>query len=301
MKSLNPNRPFAPGRLPFFYGWVILGASTLGVIMSVPGQTMGVSVFTNPLIEATSLSRVELSNTYLVGTLISAMLLPQGGKLLDRFGARLTAIGAALVLALTLALLSSVDRVGVGVAGLLPEIARPVAPAVILALAFTSLRFSGQGMLTMVSRIMLGKWFDRRRGLASSIRGVFVAFAFAAAPLGLNAWINLTGWRNAWLGMAVVVATVMGLFGWLLYRDNPEECGLEMDGHAPAKEQRPEANDSRSQAMRAPIFWAVTLTLAVHATVLTGFTFHIVDIGSEGGWTNDEVVRLFYPSPCAVR
>jgi hypothetical protein len=34
--------PFRPAALPFYYGWVILVVSTVGIVMSVPGQTMGV-------------------------------------------------------------------------------------------------------------------------------------------------------------------------------------------------------------------------------------------------------------------
>ena len=48
--------PFRPASLPFFYGWVILGASTLGTVMSVPGQTIGVSFFTDHVLEATGLT-----------------------------------------------------------------------------------------------------------------------------------------------------------------------------------------------------------------------------------------------------
>ena len=45
------SKPFPPSRLPFFYGWVILGAGIIGILMSIPGQTMGVSVFTENLLE----------------------------------------------------------------------------------------------------------------------------------------------------------------------------------------------------------------------------------------------------------
>ena len=51
--------PFAPSRLPFFYGWVIVFAATIGSIFSIPGQTMGFSVFTDVLIEELGLSRAR--------------------------------------------------------------------------------------------------------------------------------------------------------------------------------------------------------------------------------------------------
>ena len=100
MKLLAPDLPFAPARLPFFYGWWIVVVATVGIVMSVPGQTMGVSVFTDHLLAATGLSRLQLSMTYLVGTLASSLLLPRGGSLLDRHGSRVTSMAACLVMAI---------------------------------------------------------------------------------------------------------------------------------------------------------------------------------------------------------
>ena len=62
---MRPDFPFRPAALPFYYGWVVLVASTVGVVMSAPGQTIGVSVFTESLLDATGLSRVGFSNAYL--------------------------------------------------------------------------------------------------------------------------------------------------------------------------------------------------------------------------------------------
>ncbi|OAB59295.1 hypothetical protein AY600_19140 [Phormidium willei BDU 130791] len=35
---------------PIYYGWVILLAGSLGMLMTIPGQTVGVSVFLNKII-----------------------------------------------------------------------------------------------------------------------------------------------------------------------------------------------------------------------------------------------------------
>ena len=44
-----------------------------------------------------ALGRLGLANAYLLGTLMSGFLLPWGGRLVDRFGARSTATVAAEV------------------------------------------------------------------------------------------------------------------------------------------------------------------------------------------------------------
>lgn len=299
MKWLQPAVPFDPRRLPIFYGWVVLAASTVGVLMSIPGQTMGVSVFTDHLIEATGLSRLSLANAYLAGTLASGLLLPRGGRLLDRFGARATILVAALALGVTLGVLSWVDRLAAAVASRLPIAPANAVAWTIFALGFTALRFSGQGMLTMTSRTMLGRWFERRRGMVSAISGLFVSFGFAIAPLLLSAWIEVSGWRGAWAGMGACVVLVVGLVGWLFYRDNPEECGLRMDGRPATAEgdagEQTEPSSTRAEALKTPAFWSVALTLAVQGMVVTGFTFHIVDIGAEAGLGRQEAVSIFLP------
>ena len=87
---LRPSRfvnvPFAAARWPFFYGWMILVWGTVGVLMSMPGQTIGVSVFTEPLLEALQLTRDQLSLAYMAGTIGSSFLLPWAGSLYDRWG-----------------------------------------------------------------------------------------------------------------------------------------------------------------------------------------------------------------------
>ena len=65
---MSGRQPFDPARVPFYYGWVVLVVGTVGILASVPGQTAGVSVFTDDLIETTGLSRLQLANAYLIGT-----------------------------------------------------------------------------------------------------------------------------------------------------------------------------------------------------------------------------------------
>ncbi len=105
----HPNIPFAPSRFPIFYGWIILAAGTIGMLMSIPGQTMGVSVFTENLLNDLEINRNNLSLAYLIGTVGSGLMITRAGKLYDRYGARLMAFIAAAVLGLMLLYLTRVD------------------------------------------------------------------------------------------------------------------------------------------------------------------------------------------------
>jgi MFS family permease len=197
---MRPDFPFRPASLPFFYGWVILGASTVGIAMSIPGQTMGVSVFTDHLIAATGLSRLEISHAYLLGTVVSGLMLPYGGTLVDRFGVRRVVVAACLGLAGTLVFLAASDRLARNIAEELPGLSAGLIAFASLVAGFTGIRFCGQGMLTLVSRTMLGRWFERRRGLVSAISGPFVSFSLRGSrwpPWWGSGWAASAGCSSA--------------------------------------------------------------------------------------------------------
>ena len=288
-RLFDPRVPFDPARLPFFYGWVIVGASTLGFMASIPGQTMGVSVFTDHLIEATGLSRLTLSQTYLAGTVMSGLSLPRVGRAVDRFGVRPVGLAAAAGLAAVLFFLSQLDRLFGA------QLLRGGA----LVLGFFVLRLAGQGTLPLVGRAMTGKWFRLKRGLASGISGIFVAFAFGIAPRALDAWIARAGWRGALQEIGVVVGLGVAALVWLLYRDAPEEVGLEPDGGIGSTEGAPlppEASATREEAIRTLAFWSVVLSLAFQALAITAVTFNVVDLGARAGLDREATLAVFLPS-----
>lgn len=292
--------PFAPKRFPIFYGWPILAVGTLGVLMSVPGQTMGVSVFTDYLIEALQLSRDQLSFAYMAGTLGSALFLPWAGRLYDRLGARVSAAVAGGGLALVLALLSRSDVLA-GRISLSLGLNAAAGSFLVVLPAFLALRLSGQGILTMASRNMIAKWFDRRRGLVFGIAGVFIAIGFSSAPMAFEQLIISLGWRGAWLSMAAVIGLGFVPMVLALYRDNPESCGLLPDGSSktPAGEAtgpEPELSLTLPDARRTAAFWVFSLSFALSALYTTGLTFHIVSAFESAVMTRADAVAIFLPS-----
>ncbi|MCK5735472.1 MAG: MFS transporter, partial [Spirochaetaceae bacterium] len=158
--------PFDPAKVPFYYGWIIVVVGTLGLIFSIPGQTMGVSVFTDHLIKVLGLSRLRISTAYMVGTLISALLMTRAGRLYDRLGARTTAAGAVVFLALCLLFFSRIDNIAFLLSQLFggSTVSAGVSGFAVIVIGFFGVRFFGQGVLTLVSRTMVMRWFEERRG-----------------------------------------------------------------------------------------------------------------------------------------
>ena len=283
-------RPFDPRRVPFYYGWVVLAAGTIGLIASVPGQTAGVSVFTDDLTSTTGLTRLQLAIAYLIGTGASGLLLGIGGRMIDRYGSRVVAFAATIGLACTVTGLSFIGSMSTPV-GL-----------IVMSVGFGCLRFSGQGLLTLSSRTMVAQWFDRRRGFVSSLSQAVGSFAFAAAPALLLALIDIDGFRTAWRIIAVGLVLVMATLIAMLYRVSPEASGMIIDGGlaAPNTSDTPaiigkDTDATRGQALRDLRFWAVTLPVMAMSSTATAITFHIIDLGAEQGLDEDTIVRIFVP------
>lgn len=286
-----PAWPFDVRRLPFYYGWVIWVFSTIGIIVSIPGQTMGMAVFTDHLIEALDLTRTQLSLAYLAGTVGSSLFLTRAGRWYDRLGGRLMVPLASTLLGVMLVYIALVDtfaaRFGGGV----------LASFSLITVGYFGVRFLGQGILTSASRNVLLVWFERRIGLVSSARGTFVSFGFAIAPLVLAWLITHSGWQGAlWiLALCCVGFAVVAL---LLLRDSPGSCGVLIDGQS-AQEKAPVPPERTSatlaEATRTPVFWLVTLSLSMHSLFGTAVTFHIVSIFAEAGRSQTEAFAYFLP------
>ena len=302
MKSvgrLQSDWPFPVARLPFFYGWIIALVSTLGFLFSVPGQTMGMAVFADAFIAELGLSRTELSVAYLFGTVASAILLPRAGRWYDLYGARVMLVAAPLLLGVTLMFISAIDVL----AGLVTDnIDIPLAwitfPLILL--GYFGVRFSGQGVLTSASRNVLLLWFERRRGLVSGLRGVFVSLGFSITPLVLAFMIDAFGWRGALWVMAAAVGLGFSLLALLTVRDRPEVSGLVADGDVHDVDARQSAgavshDRTAAQARLDPVFWIYSSALAMHALFGTAVTFHIVAIFSAAGRDRSEAFGYFLP------
>jgi len=296
-----PTVPFDPARCAFFYGWIIVAMGTMSVVFSIPGQTMGFSVFTDILMDELGLSRVSLSTAYCLGTVASGLTLPFFGRLYDKVGARRMIVYSALITGVVLfylsqvrTLLDAVDRV--------PGVPRVVLAFAIITLGFYMIRASAQGVLTMSGRNAIGKWFDYHRGTAFALSGLFTSFAFSFAPRGLRGMIDSLGWSQTWLFLGILTMTIMAGLGWLLIRDNPEECGLRMDGGDDLRSRKKAHDDAlthrdftRAEALRTWPFWVFNLSFGFISLYTTAVTFHILSIAKQTGREEIEVIGYFVP------
>lgn len=254
--------------------------ASLGFALSAPGQTAGISVFVDHLIEDLDLSRSVVSAAYLAGTAIGALALPGVGILLDRHGVR--RVGSYLAIGFGLAL--------AGMAG-----ARGLISIVI---GFTGIRMLGQGSLPLAFATAVTRAFERRRGIAL---GVFTALGeggISLAPLGLLLMINEFGWRAAW----VITALITWMLTFPLTRaveggaEVPEPRVLMAShGSAPVEGGQWTLNEAMSTLM----FWSIAGAVATIGLTGTGLAFHQISLLGERGLDPTASAAIFIPQTIA--
>ena len=267
-------------RTPFFYGWVVLAAGTFGMMMTTPGQTLGVSVFLDKIIADLGVSRSLVSVLYTVGTVTGSFVLPFVGRFIDRRGPRLAVVGIAALFALAC-----------GYMGLVRNVA-------MLLVGFVLIRGLGQGSLSLVSQHVVNLWFVRRRGLAVGLTGLGMAAATAFFPSLIDGLIQAHGWRHAYVMLGLLVAVTVLPVGALLFRSRPERYGLAPDGHMRAASRGApvrEANYTLAEARRTRTFWLFVIGNAMNAALTTGLVFHHFSIMAAGGLDRAAAARVFLP------
>ncbi len=292
--------PFGADRFPFFYGWWIVGMGTLGIVMSIPGQTIGVSTFTDSLLDALGMNRDTLSLAYMCGTITSSLILTKAGKLYDRYGARPIAITASFGLGVALLYMSQVDKIlqfFIHDAQTTPVVLTFIA----ILFGFLLMRFFGQGVLTLASRTMMMKWFDTKRGFAMGFSNVAISLLFSMAPVLYEYLIQQYGWRSAWQFTALVLIFIFPIIIFVFFRNDPTDVGLVPDGQPinpkAVKNHFPVKQDFTLEAARKTLsFWVVTGLLAMQGLYITGFTFHVVSIFAEAGLSRATAISVFQPT-----
>lgn len=244
-------------RLPFFYGWVVLGCLCLAGFARQGPAVAVLSVFVVPMTEAFSWSRTEMSGAVSLGGLLAAFISPVIGPIVDRRGAR-------LILCLAVA--------GTGVAALALSFTQSL---LVFYLLFCFARMVWAGPYDLGLYSALNNWFVARRAIATSIVTLAQLSGLVALPLIAQLAMNGSDWRAGWVTVGTVVLVVGFLPCWLLLVRRPEDVELQPDRLSDGKTQAPvEPRWKRAEAMRTPAFWLLSLYTVLVYPVQAGVSLH---------------------------
>jgi MFS family permease len=255
----------------FYYGWVVLGVSTLAMIGTLPGRTQGLGLVTEALLRDLQISRVGFAQINLVATLVGSLFCIGIGKLIDRTGSRIVLTVTALALGLTVLGMSQVSG------------------ALAMLIAVTLTRGFGQSALSVVSLAMIGKWFRRKLTLAMAIYALAMSIGFMAAFPLVGAIVQSSGWRVAWAAIGFALVFGLAPIAWLFDRSTPESIGAEVDGGGVVEEatEVTGVQATLGDALRSPAFWVFGVASAMYGLVASGIGLLNESILVERGFTPD--------------
>jgi MFS family permease len=262
---------------PVYYGWVVVGAATISLGLTLPGQTAGVSLFIDHFIEDLGISRGAVSLAYTLATLLAALVLPWAGRALDRYGPRRGVVMISLLFGLACLSMSAVQG------------------AITLFFGFLLLRALGQGSLSLASVHVVNLWFVRRRGLAIGIMGLGMALTTAFGPPLIEYGLGTIGWRATYVVIGLALLAILVPVGGLFFRGHPEGFGLRPDSASESKSLLDERTYTLTDARKTVMFWLLVGGIVCTSAVGTGLLFHHVAIMSASGVDRAAAALLFVP------
>ncbi len=263
--------------LPFFYGWVVVAVAFVTMGVGVNART-AFSLLFPPILDEFGWERGVTAGAFSFGFLVSAVLSPALGRLMDRRGPRVVMELGVGLMAAGLMLATLVHRpwhlyatLGVLVGG-----------------GSVCVSYTGQSLF-------LPNWFVRRRGLAMSVAFSGVGVGSIILLPWLQTLIARTGWRSACWTLGILVLALLAPLN-LLLRRRPEDLGLAPDGddtpHGAVAADRPSnvvdaawvsVDWTLGRAIRTARFWWIALGyltgLFSWYAVQVHQTKYLVDIG----------------------
>jgi MFS family permease len=248
-------------------GWIVLAAGAVGVFMTTPGQTVGVSAFVDHIAVDLGMSREQVVMLYSVGTLLGILPAPLIGRLVDRYGPRRAIAFIAPALGFACATLAWAHG--------------PLS----LAVGFTLLRGSAIGGLSLTSLNLVNLWFDRLRGRATAIAMLGLALGGLVIPGTAEQITAAYGWRVAYLALGAGVVLIMLPVGLMCFRNRPQAYGLTPDFGKALPVSAALNRDDRTlrEAIRTQMFWyLLSITVLANAIGTALLLDHVRALQSAG-------------------
>ncbi|MEX2599903.1 MAG: MFS transporter, partial [Dehalococcoidia bacterium] len=202
MQSEKPQSS-VPFYWPFkrvFYGWAVVGASVLATFSSVPMYGPVLSLFMKPVGDDMGWSRGEMSIAFTAGSILGGLSSSVVGRLLDRYGARVSIVVAGMIMTAVL----------LGLA-LMQEIWQ-------FWIIFGTGRAAAIVGINLGASVAVANWFIRKRGRTVSFVGIGLRSGQSLFPLFLAPIIVALTWRHAYALLAIVAIAFIVIPAWLFVR-----------------------------------------------------------------------------------
>lgn len=255
-----------------FWGWyVVLGAF---LVLAVNyGVRYSFGIFLKPMAEEYGWSRAVISLGASFNMLVYSFCSIFVGKMVDRLPPGRIIMTGALIVSLSLFLVSFVERPWT------------------FYLSYGLLSGIGSaGLGVVVCNSSVAKWFHKRRGTAVGLAAMGIsAGAMAVTPLAGHI-VKVYGWQTGFLCLSLVTFLIGVVLSRLFFRKTvPEAYGLYPDGEEKAWSAAEEQADdqpvqfSRRVAIQDPQFWLLSVSLSLSYLAIMSVFVHQVPYALDHG------------------
>lgn len=247
-----------------------LGAGALLTLASSFGQTFFISLYAGEIRAEFGLSHSAWGGIYTLGTLASALVMLWAGGLTDRM--RVRHLSVFVLIAFSLACLSMA-----------------AAPwGWFLPFVIFGLRLCGQGMLSHITIVALGRWFAKNRGRANAFISSGFLIGEALLPVAFVLLMAAVGWRWSWVAAAALVLLFVPAIRILL-RSERQPGVAAAGGEIAGMNGR---HWTRNEALSHWLFWVIAVSLIAPPVFGTAFFFQQVHMTEIKGWELKNFVAL---------
>jgi len=260
------SNPHATAASEWRQGWALVIASFAGFLF-FSATFASMSVLMGPISEEFGWSRTTLSAGISISSVMTAVLSPFFGILIDRFGTRKLAIPGLVVAALSI----SSFALSTGSAALW------IAMWAFYAIFTISIK-------TTVWTTAVAGVFDKSRGLAFAITLAGATAAHGIMPPLANYLVLEFGWRLTfvWIGMGMGGMTLLLVWLFLFDAHDRHRAAPVVEGQKVS--ERPDfAGLTVSQAWRDLALWRIGISIFVIMALTIGLLIHQVEILVEVG------------------
>lgn len=251
------------------YKWAILAAAFVAQMLSIGSTSFGFALFVKPVAAEFGLARGDVNLGLMLLIVGMALVSPLIGRMLDRFPARWTMLGGALLFGAGAMTVAVADRLSL------------VALAVFLPLAFGTAALGPLTASTLVAR-----WFDERRGRALGIVAIS-ASAGGALVVPVISWlVEQDGWRRAIGATGLAIGATCALLAVLVIRDRPVAAGV-----TPAATQPVERWTAR-RLLATRDFWLLVVSVGLLLAINQALLSSLVAYGSDRGFSPARATAL---------
>ncbi|MBI20675.1 MAG: hypothetical protein CL780_00310 [Chloroflexi bacterium] len=248
---------------PFYYGWLIVFASSTSMFSRNAAATLTMAIFVFPMSESLGWSRTLIVGAAAVAGIVAVFVSPIVGFIIQKFGSRNLLTGSILLLGATLISIRWISN--------------PIQFYILFGIG----RVIFQSPIQIGASTVVAKWFVKGRGKATSILGLSHSIGMGLFPLFAQLLIGSdnNNWRMAWFWIGISVWVIALPASYIFLVETPEEIGTKSNDDKKIDTEdkskfKDEISWSAKEAIKTSSLWILCIGSFLVFFIHTGVNIH---------------------------